>query len=105
MRDLPPALTNLSTTGLLRHESEESVAAWLDAAIAAGLVAVSADEYRTLRLTPKGREVMRGEPPQLVRPNRLSLRLPYLREERVLMAYARMRDLDDEDEEEKWRGG
>ena len=120
-RDLPPALTHLSTTGLLRHESEESVAAWLDAAIAAGLIAVSTDEYRTLRLTAKGREVMRGEPPQLVRPSRLSLRLPYVSEDRLLrfeaaryrrgrsaddeaaeallMSHARMRELDDEEED------
>ena len=58
--DLPPALTNLTTTGLLRHETPESLHAWLQAAITAGLVAVSKDQYRTLSLTPQGGEVMRG---------------------------------------------
>jgi len=38
--------------------------------VAAGLVAVSEDDYRTLRLTPAGRDVMRGEPVSLVRPAR-----------------------------------
>ena len=69
-RDLPPALLGLSTTGLLKHEPEESIGGWLDAAVAAGLVAVSGDDYRTLRLTPAGRDVMRGEPVSLVRPAR-----------------------------------
>ena len=75
-RDLPPALSNLSTTGLLKDESDEALSAWVDAAIAGGLVSVSSDEYRTLRLTPPGRAVMRGEPPQLVRPSRTSVVRP-----------------------------
>ena len=33
---------------------------WIDAAIAAGLVAVSKDRYRTLRLSEQGREVVSG---------------------------------------------
>jgi ATP-dependent DNA helicase RecQ len=57
--DLPPALATLTTTGLLRHEPAEAVHAWLDAAIRAGLVAVSADQYRVLSLTSAGREFMR----------------------------------------------
>ena len=66
--DLPPALSGLSTAGLLRHEPEESIGAWLDAVVAAGLAAVSDDRYRTLRLTPAGRDVMRGQAASLVRP-------------------------------------
>ena len=33
---------------------------WIDAACGAGLIAISPDEYRTLRLTPLGRDVMTG---------------------------------------------
>jgi len=61
--DLPPALTSLSTCGLLAHETPEALHAWLDACVAAGLVAVSKDQYRTLSLTPAGGEVMRGRRP------------------------------------------
>jgi superfamily II DNA helicase RecQ len=57
---LPPALTNLSTTGLLRHETSDALREWIDASIAAGLVVVSNDQYRTLSLTEHGREFMRG---------------------------------------------
>jgi ATP-dependent DNA helicase RecQ len=59
--DLPPALTRLSTFALLRHETSESLNAWIDACVAASLVVVSKDQYRTLSLTPDGRGVMRGE--------------------------------------------
>jgi ATP-dependent DNA helicase RecQ len=58
--DLPPPLTRLSTTGLLRHETSDALSAWIDASIAAGLVASTQDQYRTLRLTHEGRNVMRG---------------------------------------------
>jgi ATP-dependent DNA helicase RecQ len=58
--DLPPVLATLSTTGLLRHEPPATLDRWLDAAVAAGLVAVSKDQYRTLSLTALGREVMSG---------------------------------------------
>jgi len=44
-RDLPAALTRLSTTGLLRHEPPDALRAWLDACIVASLVRVSADRY------------------------------------------------------------
>lgn len=59
--DLPPALAQISTTGLLRHETGPRVHAWLDACVAASLVVVSKDHYRTLSLTPEGRHVMRGQ--------------------------------------------
>jgi ATP-dependent DNA helicase RecQ len=58
--DLPPALTRLSTTGLLRGEPPRTIERWLDAACAAGLVRQSDDQYRTLSLTPLGRDVMAG---------------------------------------------
>jgi len=58
--DLPPALTRLSTTGVLRHETSDAVREWIDASIAAGLVDVSKDQYRTLSLTERGRDAMRG---------------------------------------------
>ena len=62
---LPPALTGLPTTGSLRHESVEAIRGWLDASIAAGLVAVSTDQYRTLSLTDRGRDAMHGRLPDL----------------------------------------
>jgi ATP-dependent DNA helicase RecQ len=58
--DLPPALTGLSTTGVLRHETSNAVRQWIDASIAAGLILVSKDQYRTLSLSPRGREAMQG---------------------------------------------
>jgi ATP-dependent DNA helicase RecQ len=58
--DLPEPLVRLSTTGLLQNEDPRTVERWIDAATGAGLVAVSNDEYRTLRLTPLGRDVMAG---------------------------------------------
>lgn len=69
--DLPPALTRLSTTGLLRHETGDALRGWIDACVAASLVAVSKDQYRTLSLTADGREVMHGRHPEvrIVRPS------------------------------------
>ena len=58
--DLPAPLTQLSTTGLLKSEQPSTVERWIDAACGAGLVATSKDEYRTLHLTPVGRDVMTG---------------------------------------------
>ena len=43
--DLPPVLAGLSTTGLLRQEAPETLGGWIDAATAAGLIAVSSDKY------------------------------------------------------------
>jgi len=57
---LPPALARLSAAGLLRHETSNQVRLWIDASIAAGLIVVSKDQYRTLGLTPRGREAMHG---------------------------------------------
>jgi len=58
--DLPAPLTRLSTTGLLRHETADAVHGWIDACVAASLLTVSQDQYRTLRLTPDGRDAMQG---------------------------------------------
>jgi hypothetical protein len=59
-RDLPAALANLSTTGILRDESAVALHGWISACVAASLVVVSQNRYRTLSLTPLGREVMCG---------------------------------------------
>jgi ATP-dependent DNA helicase RecQ len=56
--DLPVGLTRLSTTGLLRDSALRQIERWIDAAAAAGLIGVSVDQYRTLTLTPHGRDVM-----------------------------------------------
>jgi ATP-dependent DNA helicase RecQ len=58
--DLPEGLKRLSTTGLLEHEPPQTVARWIDAACGGGLIDVSNDEYRILRLTQLGRDVMTG---------------------------------------------
>ena len=60
MTDLPPALTMLSTTGLLRTQTPDALNGWIDASISAGLVVVSNDHYRTLSVSDQGREVMHG---------------------------------------------
>ena len=57
---LPPQLTSLSTTGLLRDEPALSVERWIDAGVTAGLITVSEDKYRRLGLTALGRDFMCG---------------------------------------------
>jgi ATP-dependent DNA helicase RecQ len=57
---LPEPLTRLTTTGILRTEEPRNVERWIDSICAAGLVRMSDDRYRTLSLTPTGREVMAG---------------------------------------------
>jgi ATP-dependent DNA helicase RecQ len=58
--ELPPGLVKLSTTGLLRHQTPAMLDRWIDAGVAAGLIATSNDRYRTLSLTAHGRDVMSG---------------------------------------------
>jgi len=69
--EVPPALTSLSTFGLLRHETAETLRRWIRTSIEAGLIAVSNDDYRVLSLTDRGREFMsgRGQPPPIARPS------------------------------------
>ncbi len=57
--DVPPALVRLSTFGLLRHETPDTLRGWISASISAGLIVVSA-EHRVLSLTERGREFMYG---------------------------------------------
>ncbi|MBA3231342.1 MAG: hypothetical protein H0T05_00830 [Acidobacteria bacterium] len=69
---MEPALAKAAAAGVLRHEQADVLSGWIDALVAAGLVRVSADQYRTLGLTTAGREVMHGraEPSQLAAPSR-----------------------------------
>ena len=53
-------LTRLSTTGLLRDNPPRLIEQWIESACAAGLIAMSADQYHTLTVTPFGRDVMAG---------------------------------------------
>ena len=71
--DLPPALVKLSAAGALRHETSDALRGWIGASIAAGLIVVSNDQYRTLSLSDRGREIARGrtEPLEIQRPSRL----------------------------------
>ena len=73
-RDLPPPLTRLSTTGLLRHESVGALHDWISACVGASLVSVSNDRFRTLSLTTEGRHAMRGELPPMKVPRPLPAR-------------------------------
>ena len=59
-QDLPAWLTELSASCLIPHTPADSIQRWIDAAIEGGLIAVSRDQYRTLSLTPRGRELVRG---------------------------------------------
>ena len=62
---LPEPLSRLSTTGILAGESARSVGDWIDAAQGGGLLAATDDAYRTLSLTPAGRDVMAGRTPRV----------------------------------------
>jgi ATP-dependent DNA helicase RecQ len=58
--DLPEPLASVSANGALRGERPRTIEHWIEAACGAGLVRVSDDKYRTLSLTPIGRDVMDG---------------------------------------------
>ena len=94
--DLPPSLGRLSTAGSLRHEKGETIDQWIGAAIGAGLIGVSNDQYRTLSLTARGREVMAGRRPalQMSAPARRAGVTPW----RVLRVHRRRRLLRFNDE-------
>jgi superfamily II DNA helicase RecQ len=83
--DLPADLMHLSTTGLLRDCEPRVVERWIESACAAELLTMSADQYRTLTLTPLGRAVMAGRvddvrmlvpAPARARPSRARRRSP-----------------------------
>ncbi len=58
--DLPETLAQLPASGALRDERPRTIEHWIAAACGGGLIRVSEDQYRTLSLTPLGREVMDG---------------------------------------------
>jgi len=60
VEELPETLARLSASGSLRDERPRTIEHWIDAACGGGLVQVSPDQYRTLSLTPLGRDVMDG---------------------------------------------
>jgi superfamily II DNA helicase RecQ len=64
--EVPVPLTRLSTTGLLRDTPPRTIERWIDASCSAGLIRVSNDRYRTLSLTPLGRDVMAGRVEEVV---------------------------------------
>jgi hypothetical protein len=75
---LPEDLTRLSTTGLLCDREPRLIERWIESACAAGLIAVSEDQYRTLALTAAGRAVMAGriEEVQMLVPTAARTRSP-----------------------------
>ena len=66
LEDLPEPLTRLSTTGILRDQPVVTIEKWIDSLTAAGLLRASDDQYRTLGLTPLGRDVMTGKVQELL---------------------------------------
>jgi len=60
IEDLPETLAELPASGALRGERPRTIEHWVAAACGGGLIRVSEDQYRTLSLTPLGREVMDG---------------------------------------------
>jgi ATP-dependent DNA helicase RecQ len=85
--EVPPGLARLSTFGLLREETADTVRDWIHASVSAGLIAVSNDQYRTLSLTDRGREFMHSRLPDAAirRPPRpsTSARLRRIRSDRL----------------------
>jgi ATP-dependent DNA helicase RecQ len=88
LEGLPEPLQNLSTTGLLSTEDPKKIERWVDAAVGAGLLRASDDVYRTLSLTPPGREVMAGRSTEaeLTLPEPPRPRLPRGKTKRALAA-------------------
>jgi hypothetical protein len=98
---LPPALSHLSTTGILRFEPCEALESWIQTAISSGLITVSRNEYRTLSLTAEGRRFMQSGSPdvRIVRPaTRHGSRSRY---DRLVGLARRSRWDDDPDDEEE----
>jgi superfamily II DNA helicase RecQ len=89
---LPPALTGLSTAGSLGHETSDAIRGWIDASIAAGLIVVSKDQYRTLSLTDRGRDAMRGRLHDLDIRRPAAAGLPLRRRRRLVRGWDDWRD-------------
>ena len=81
------SLAGLSTTGLLKQETDDALHGWIDVCISAGLVTISKNQYRTLHLTPAGRDVMRDRHGDVTIPR-----------PRLLVAQAVRRVLDDDED-------
>jgi ATP-dependent DNA helicase RecQ len=66
--DLPPSLAGAPSAGVLRDAEPDIIGRWVQACVDGGLVVMTADQYRTLSLTPAGRQVLAGrvEPLQAV---------------------------------------
>ena len=101
--DLPPCLASLDTAGSLRDEPRETVDQWIQAAIGAGLLSVSQDQYRVLSLTGRAHEILRDSTVELriARPSRAvqrwrSHRDLFRRDRRRLWGRHRF-DYDDDD--------
>jgi ATP-dependent DNA helicase RecQ len=88
--ELPEPLVALSTTGLLRDRDSRTIERWIDAACAAGLVRTSSDQYRTLSLTPLGRDVMAARAAEVMMavPSERPPRLPRRRRRAAAMKEA-----------------
>lgn len=61
VEEIPESLRNLTTAGLLADMGAREVEDWIDAASGGGLLRTTDDAYRTLSLSPYGREVMSGK--------------------------------------------
>jgi ATP-dependent DNA helicase RecQ len=58
--DLPGSLARLDAFGTLKHEQPEIIDRWINGCVAARLITVTTDQYRTLSVTELGREVIDG---------------------------------------------
>jgi ATP-dependent DNA helicase RecQ len=90
--DLPASLMHLPTTGSLRHEPRDGLHGWISACVAASLIRVSDDRFRTLSLTAEGRQALQARLPSFK--VRRPVVLPPIRSR-----YWDDNDLDDEDDD------
>jgi ATP-dependent DNA helicase RecQ len=59
--DLPANLAIARRAGSLQHEGSETIEQWLLSLVSNGLLARTKDQYRTLSLTPTGRDLLTGK--------------------------------------------
>jgi ATP-dependent DNA helicase RecQ len=57
---LPDSLTRLPSTGRLRRHLAYDIYQWIESAVDGGLIVISQNQYRTLSLTSRGRDVAAG---------------------------------------------